>query len=84
MKKGDEKVSVIAVANSKFTTEIKMNTFIERKHIPLKQLNIKNLFPKFLNIVENSKIEKEKKGKSSMTKYKLKIASTDEKKNIEI
>ena len=45
MKKGDEKVSVIAVANSRFTTEIKMNTFMERKHIPLKQLNIKNLFP---------------------------------------
>tara|TARA_B100000963_G_scaffold146789_1_gene127798 strand:- start:17 stop:244 length:228 start_codon:yes stop_codon:yes gene_type:complete len=58
MKKGDEKVSVIAVANSRFTTEIKINTFIERKHIPLKQLNIKNLLPIFLNIDENSFVNK--------------------------
>ena len=37
-KKGDENVSVIAVANSRFITEIKIKTFKAKKHNTFSQI----------------------------------------------
>lgn len=48
IKNGDEKVKVIAVANSTLITEIKINIFIARKLNPLKQQRDKNFLFTFL------------------------------------
>ena len=50
MKNGDENVKVIAVANSKFITEINTNIFIDKNAKPLKKLKIKNFLSIFRKI----------------------------------
>ena len=47
-KKGEEKVKVIAVANSKLTTEINIKTFMAKKLRPLKILNMMNFLSIYL------------------------------------
>ena len=42
MKNGDEKVKVIAVANSKLITEMNINMFIDKNAKPLKKLKTIN------------------------------------------
>ena len=54
MKNGDEKVKVIAVANSKFITEINTNIFIDKNAKPLKKLKIKNFLSIFRKIEKYS------------------------------
>ena len=48
IKKGEEKVRVIAVANSRFITEINIKIFIDKKPSPLKKLKAMNLLFRFL------------------------------------
>ena len=55
IKKGDEKVRTIAVANSRLITEINIKIFIDKKPKPLKKLKIINLLSKFLKT--NNKIK---------------------------
>ena len=54
MKNGDEKVKVIAVANSKLITEINTNIFIDKNAKPLKKLKIKNFLSIFRKIEKYS------------------------------
>ena len=54
MKNGDEKVKVIAVANSKLITEMNTNIFIDKNAKPLKKLKIKNFLSIFRKIEKYS------------------------------
>ena len=54
MKNGDEKVKVIAVANSKLITEMNINMFIDKNAKPLKKLKIKNFLSIFRKIEKYS------------------------------
>ena len=58
IKKGDEKVRVIAVANSRFITEINIKMFIAKNPNPLKKLSVMKILLRFLKIVKYSFVNK--------------------------
>ena len=63
MKKGEENVKVIAVANSRLITEINIKIFIAKKLNPLKKLKYKNLLFRFLKTETNSLVNMINKNK---------------------
>ena len=62
-KNGEENVNVMAVANCKLTTDIKINTFIAKKQIPLIKLKTINFWSTSLKTVKYSFVKKSNKNK---------------------
>tara|TARA_B100000945_G_scaffold302964_1_gene287043 strand:+ start:1512 stop:1832 length:321 start_codon:yes stop_codon:yes gene_type:complete len=75
IKKGDEKVRTIAVANSRLITEINIKIFIDKKPKPLKKLKIINLLSKFLKTEIYSFVNKISKNSGMIPAIFLKTAS---------
>ena len=75
IKKGEEKVKVIAVANSRLTTEINIKMFIARKHQPLNMLKTINFLFMFLKTVKYSFVKKSNKNNGIIAEIFLNKAS---------
>jgi len=75
IKKGEEKVRVIAVANSRFITEINIKIFIAKNPKPLKKLSVMNVLLRFLNTVKCSFVNKISKIRGITPAIFLKTAS---------